>query len=175
MSRPLLLYWVLLGVVVLERVLELVVSRRHARTLARRGAVEHGAGHYPAMVLLHGSLLAGCALEPWLAGRAFLPALGLPMLALVLAAQALRWWCVATLGVHWSTRVLVLGGAPRIAGGPYRWLRHPNYVAVIIEGIALPLVHSAWLTAATFTLLNAWLLTVRVRVEDRALRAMRPA
>ena len=97
------------------------------------------------------------------------------MVLVVLAAQLLRWWAIATLGVHWNTRVIVLPAAPRIASGPYRWFPHPNYVAVIAEGIALPLVHSAWITALVFTTLNAWLLSVRVRTEDAALRAMRPA
>jgi hypothetical protein len=91
------------------------------------------------------------------------------MLALVLAAQALRWWCIVTLGRQWNTRVIVVPGLPRVTGGPYRFLSHPNYVAVVIEGFALPLVHSAWITALVFTLCNAVLLSVRIRVENRAL------
>jgi methyltransferase len=121
------------------------------------------------MVALHTALLAGCALEPWALGRPVLPALAAPAVALVLLAQALRWWCIATLGRRWSTRVVVLPDAPLVAAGPYRWLRHPNYLAVVVEGLALPLVHTAWLTAALFTALNAALLAVRVRAEERAL------
>ena len=89
------------------------------------------------------------------ADRPFLPLLGWPMLALVLASQALRWWCIATLGRRWNTRVIVVPGLPLVTGGPYRWLRHPNYVAVVVEGVALPLVHAAWVTALVFTVLNA--------------------
>ncbi len=91
------------------------------------------------------------------------------MFALVLASQALRWWCIATLGRQWNTRVIVVPGLPRITGGPYRFFTHPNYVAVAVEGFALPLVHSAWITAAVFTVLNGVLLTVRLRVGNDAL------
>lgn len=152
-----------------ERIVELVVSRRHARALLARGAVEHGRAHYPVMVAMHTALLAGCLVEPLALSRPFVPALGLPMLALAAAAQALRWWSIRSLGVRWSTRVLVLPGAPRIVRGPYRFFAHPNYVAVVVEGAALPLVHSAWITALAFTLANAAVLAVRIDVEDRAL------
>jgi methyltransferase len=172
METSLVAYWVLIGAVVVERLVELVVSKRHAKTLLSRGGEEHGAGHYPPMVALHSALLAGCVLEPLLFDRPFIPALGIPMFLVVVAAQAVRWWAIASLGVHWNTRVIVLPGAPRITSGPYRWLPHPNYVAVVAEGAALPLVHSAWITALAFTLLNAWLLNVRVRTENRALAAM---
>ena len=91
------------------------------------------------------------------------------MLALVAGSQALRWWCIATLGRQWNTRVVIVAGAGRVAAGPYRWLTHPNYLAVVVEGAALPLVHSAWLTALVFTVLNAVLLRVRIGVENRAL------
>ena len=91
------------------------------------------------------------------------------MATVVLATQALRWWCIATLGHRWNTRVVVVPGLSRITHGPYRWLRHPNYVAVVLEGAALPLVHTAWATALTFTVLNAALLRVRLRVEEQAL------
>jgi len=89
--------------------------------------------------------------------------------AVVLATQALRWWCISTLGRRWNTRIVVIPGMPLVDRGPYRWLRHPNYVAVVVEGIALPMVHTAWITAVTFTLLNAVLLRVRIRAEEDAL------
>lgn len=160
-------YLLLLALVAAERIAELVTARRNAVRSLALGAREYGRGHYPAMVALHTALLAGCALEaPY---RPFLPALGWTALGLAVAAQGLRWWCVATLGPRWNTRVLVVPGLPLVAGGPYRWLRHPNYVAVVTEGLALPLVHSAWLTATAFTVLNALLLRVRITCEDRAL------
>jgi methyltransferase len=121
------------------------------------------------MVVLHTGLLAACLVEAITLHRPFIAALGFVMLAIVLLAQGLRWWCIATLGRQWNTRVVVVPGAARVTGGPYRWLRHPNYVAVVAEGAALPLVHTAWITALAFTVLNALLLTTRVRVENSAL------
>ena len=162
-------YLALLGLVAVERLVELVVSSRNTAWSRARGGREYGSGHYPAMVALHVMLLAGAAVEVMLAHRPFVPVLGWSMLALVVAAQALRWWCIGTLGRRWSTRVVVVPGLPLVATGPYRVLRHPNYLAVVVEGIALPLVHSAWMTAALFTALNLALLRVRVRVEETAL------
>lgn len=164
---------VLLGLVVLERVTELVLSKRHAAWALSQGGIEHGRGHYPPMVLLHSALLLGAFGEAWLGDRPFLPWLGWPMLAVVLAAQGLRWWCIASLGRQWNTRVIVVPGLSLVRRGPYRLLRHPNYVAVIAEGIALPLVHTSWVTAVVFTVLNAWLLTVRIAAEDAALTSLR--
>ncbi|MDR6972418.1 isoprenylcysteine carboxyl methyltransferase family protein [Leifsonia shinshuensis] len=152
-----------------ERIAELVVSTRNAKWSFARGGVEFGRGHFPAMVALHTGLLLACLAEVWFSGRPFLPWLGWPMLVLVLASQALRWWCIATLGPRWNTRVIVVRDLPLVTGGPYRWFTHPNYVAVVVEGFALPLVHTAWITALTFTVLNAWLLVVRIRCENRAL------
>ncbi|MDJ0344454.1 isoprenylcysteine carboxyl methyltransferase family protein [Streptomyces sp. H10-C2] len=164
-------YGLLVAAVAAERIGELIVARRNERWSAARGATVAGQGHYPAMVALHTGLLAGCLAEVWLAGRPFVAALGWPMLVLLVAAQGLRWWCIGTLGPRWNTRVIVIPGLPLVTSGPYRWLRHPNYVAVAAEGLALPLVHTAWATAAVFTVLNAALLTVRIRCENRTLSA----
>lgn len=164
-------FTLLLLAVALERMAELRLSLRHARWAVERGGIETGKGHYPWMVLLHTGLLAGCLVEVMVADRPFVPGLGWPMLALVLLAQGLRWWCIGSLGERWNTRVIVVPGLPLVMRGPYTYLRHPNYVAVVVEGFALPLVHAAWLTAIAFTALNAWLLTVRIRCEERALEA----
>ncbi|QUI29740.1 isoprenylcysteine carboxyl methyltransferase family protein [Streptomyces alfalfae] len=166
-------YGLLVTAVAAERVCELAVARRNARWSTLRGATVSGQGHYPAMVTLHTALLLACPAEVWLADRPVLPALAWPMLAVLAASQALRWWCVHTLGPRWNTRVIVVPGLPLVAGGPYRWrwLRHPNYAAVVAEGVALPLVHTAWVTATAFTVLNAVVLTVRIRCENRALAA----
>lgn len=166
-------YGVLLALISLERLAELVVSRNNAAWAFARGGVEYGRGHYPPMVLLHVALIAGAFTEAWLADRPFLPWLGWPMLGVVVAAQALRWWCITTLGRQWNTRVVVVPGLPLVEHGPYRVLRHPNYVAVVAEGLALPLVHTSWVTALVFTALNAALLTVRIRSEDAALDTVR--
>lgn len=164
-------YTVVIALVALERLVELVVAKRNLAWSLTRGGREYGFSHYPAMVALHTGLLAGCLLEVWLGHRPFVPVLFWAMLALVVGSQGLRWWCIATLGPQWNTRIVVVPGLDRVTGGPYRWLPHPNYVAVVVEGIALPLMHAAWLTAACFTILNAGLLTVRIKIEDEALRA----
>jgi methyltransferase len=168
-------YVALVLLVGVERLAELVVSRRNAAWSLARGGREYGGGHYPAMVVLHTGLLAGAVAEVALADRPFVPWLGWPMLAVVLASQGLRWWCITTLGHRWNTRVIVVPGLPLVASGPYARLRHPNYLAVVAEGLALPLVHSAWVTALVFTVLNAALLRVRIRTEDNALRALHSA
>jgi methyltransferase len=169
MSTSLWLFVVLIVLVGLERVAELVVSLRNARWSFERGGVESGKGHYPFMVLLHTGFLAGCLVEAIVADRPFVPWLGWPMLAVVLLAQGLRWWCITVLGHQWNTRVIVVPGLSLVASGPYKLLRHPNYVAVVAEGIALPLVHTAWVTAVLFLVLNIPLLTVRIRAEEAAL------
>jgi methyltransferase len=161
-------YLLILGISV-ERLVELIVSKRNARWAFAQGGKEFGRRHYPVMVTLHIALLVGCIVEVWALHRPFVAWLGWPTLALVALSQALRWWCVTTLGRRWNTQVIVVPQAPLVRRGPYRWLHHPNYVAVVAEGVALPLVHTAWLTAACFTLANALLLTVRTKVENAAL------
>ncbi|HZY28992.1 MAG TPA: isoprenylcysteine carboxyl methyltransferase family protein [Jiangellaceae bacterium] len=162
-------YVLLVVAVGLERLAELVVATRNARWAFAHGGVESGRGHYPVMAAMHTAFLVACIAEVAVADRPFLPWLGWPMLAMVVASQALRWWCVATLGHQWNTRVIVVPGLPLVSAGPYRWLRHPNYVAVVVEVVALPLVHTAWVTALVFTLANAAVLAVRIPVEERAL------
>jgi methyltransferase len=123
------------------------------------------------MAAVHTLLLVSCVVEVQAFDRPFLPWLGWPMLAVVAGTQALRWWCVRTLGRQWNTRIVVVPGLALVRRGPYRLLRHPNYVAVVVEVAALPLVHTAWLTALVFTLLNAVVLSVRIPAEQRALAA----
>lgn len=163
------LFTVLVLAVGLERVAELAVSQRNAALSLARGGVESGRGHYPFMVVLHTGLLVGALVEVWIRRPDTVAVLAWAMPALVAASQALRWWCIATLGRQWNTRVIVVPGAARVTGGPYGWIPHPNYVAVVVEGLALPLVHSAWVTAVVFTTLNGFLLATRVRAEDAAL------
>ncbi len=159
-----------------ERVVELVVSRRNAALAFAKGGREYGHAHFPWMVALHTGLLLACVAEVLLFNRPFIPLLGWPMLAIALACQAARYWIISSLGSQWNTRVIVVPGAKRVTDrGPYRlrWLRHPNYIVVIVEGIALPLVHTAWITAIAFTVLNAVLLLgFRLPVENRALKEL---
>lgn len=163
------MYYLLIATVAVERLAEVLVANRNARWAFARGGTEFGRNHYPVMVALHTALLMGCAAEVWALHRPFIAWLGWPMLAVAALSQALRWWCITTLGRRWNTRVIVLPDAPLVRQGPYRWLHHPNYVAVVAEGLALPLIHGAWLTAVVFMLTNAVLLRVRITVENSAL------
>lgn len=160
-------YIALILLVAVERLAELVVSKRNLQWSTAHGGREFGAGHYPVMVALHTGLLAGAVYEARARRRWIWPAFWV-----VLAAQALRWWCISTLGTQWNTRVVVVPGAPRVAGGPYRFVPHSNYLAVILEGAALPLVGGAWITAAVFSVANALLLRTRIRVENDALKSL---
>jgi methyltransferase len=162
--------WVILGVglVSIQRLLELALSRRNERLLRARGAVERGRGHYPLMVVLHVLWLLSTLVEGLLRGPS-LPAWWPVPLALFLLVQPLRYWAILSLGDHWNTRVLVVPGAKLVARGPYRYLRHPNYVVVAVEIATLPLIFGAWATALVFSALNATLLFVRIREENRAL------
>ena len=159
-----------------ERLWELRISRRHAALAFSRGGKEYGLGHFPWMVALHTGLLFFAVAEVLIFDRPFLPVWGWVFLALALAAQAGRYSVIWALGEQWNTRVIVVPGAPRVRRGPYRfgWLSHPNYWIVAIEGIALPMVHSAWMTAIAFAVLNAILLLgFRIPTENRALGELR--
>ena len=156
-----------------ERLAEVIVSTRNANWAFARGGVEYGKRHFPWMVALHFGLLLGALAEVFLLNCPFIPALGIPMLVIALLCQAGRWWIIGTLGHQWNTRVIVVPGLGRVVRGPYRfaWLPHPNYLIVAIEGVALPLVYTAWITALSFTVLNAvLLLAFRIPTEDRALK-----
>jgi len=159
----------LVALVVVERGIELALSRRNAARVRGRGGIEIGAGHYPVMVLLHASFLVCCVLEPVILEREIRPALFATMSGVLGLSMALRYWAIAALGDRWNTRVLVEPGVAPVSRGPYRYLAHPNYVAVVLEIAALPLAGSAWATAVLFSALNAAMLRVRIRVEERAL------
>ncbi|MBX3498489.1 MAG: hypothetical protein KF889_03530 [Alphaproteobacteria bacterium] len=158
----------IVGLVALQRLGELVYARRNTRALLAKGAVEVGRAHYPLFVLLHASwLLAIVAMLPPA------PPIHWPALAALVALQALRLWVIATLGPYWTTRILTLPGAPLVRGGPYRFLRHPNYAVVVGEIAVLPLVFGLVGVAIVFSILNALLLWWRIRVEDQALESRR--
>ena len=168
------LYVVVVVLVGLERLVELAISRSNLAWALRRGGFETGRGHFPVMVALHTGLLVACLAEVVALDRPFVPLLGWTMLLLLVLTEATRGWVIATLGRQWNTRVVVVPGMRRVTGGPYRWMSHPNYVVVAVEGVALPLVHTAWVTALVFTVLNAaLLLLVRIPAEERALARLR--
>ncbi len=156
------------GLVAAQRLLELVLARRNERLARAKGAVERGRGHYPFIVTLHSLWLVSTLVEGILRGPELPPYWPAP-LALFILAQLLRYWAILSLGESWNTKILVVPGAKPIRRGPYKYLDHPNYVAVVVEIVAFPLVLGAWVTALVFTALNAALLYVRIREENRAL------
>ncbi len=162
-------YYLFILAVGAERLIELVVAQRNARWSIAHGGKEFGRDHYPAMVSMHALLLVSCVVEVWALRRPFIPWLGWTMLAVVVLSTVVRWRCVAALGKRWNPRLIVIPGAPLVREGLYRWVRHPNYTAVAAEVVALPMIHSAWLTAIVFSAANALVLTVRIRAENAAL------
>ncbi|GHG95234.1 isoprenylcysteine carboxylmethyltransferase family protein [Comamonas sp. JC664] len=158
-----------MGVLVAERVLELVLSNRNAALAFAQGGVETGQKHYRFMVVFHTLFLFACVAEVFLLQRAFPGVWGWVALGGAVLAQGLRYWAIITLGSRWNSRIIVVPGLAPVTGGPYRFLRHPNYVAVVLELACVPLIHGAWWTAVVFTVGNAALLSVRIRAEEAAL------
>ncbi|CAN5701366.1 alkylpyrone methyltransferase [soil metagenome] len=156
------------ALVAVQRLIELFYSRRNERRLRARGAIERGAWHYPVMVGIHVLWLASTLVEGLLRGPE--PPVWWPLpLAAFLLVQPLRYWVILTLGMNWNTRILVVPGGKLVRSGPYRYFPHPNYVVVAVEVLTFPLIFGAWITAIVFSLLNAGLLFVRIRTENRAL------
>ena len=163
-------YLALVGLVAIQRLAETARSRRHEKALRARGAEEFGAGHFPVMVALHTTWLLCCAAEAiWLAPAPPNPYLAVGMLVLVVVGQTLRLLAMRSLGERWTARVLVLPNEPLVTTGAFTHVRHPNYVGVVIEIFALPLVYAGWRTALFFTVANALLLRHRIAVEEEAL------
>lgn len=157
-----------LGLVALQRVAELLYAARNTRRLLTAGGIESGAIQYPFIVLMHAAWLASMAL--------FIPPATVPnwwLIGLYALLQPLRVWTIATLGPYWTTRIITVPGAPLVRGGPYRLLRHPNYAVVCAEIAILPLAFGAVEIAIVFSILNASLLSWRIRTEERVLRERR--
>lgn len=167
-----LFYFLLVAAVAVERLVEMALSARNARRALARGGVEgESRGFYLLLVLAHVVFLVAGPLEVLAFDRPFVPPLAIVATWIVMLTMALRYWAIFTLGERWNTRVIVIPGLPAVASGPYRFVRHPNYVAVAIEVTVLPLVHCAWVTALVATVGNALLLAARIRHEERALEA----
>ncbi len=145
-------YLILLALLAAERGIELFISRRNARRALAHGGIEVGSDHYRVMVTMHTLFLIACAVESLFFARAISPFISMAALLGVILAQLLRYAAVMTLGERWNTRIIVMPGARPVTRGLYRWIRHPNYVAVVIEIAALPMIRGCWMTAAVFTL-----------------------
>ncbi len=161
--------WAVLAFLTAQRLLELVYAQKNTRALLARGAVEHGRGHYPAMVAIHASFLGAL----WFSTAPYAPILW-PLLIAFALLQAAHLWVLATLGPYWTTRIISAPDFPRIIGGPFRFVRHPNYVVVTLEILTIPLIFGHYRIAMLWTILNAGILFVRIRTENVALRARSP-
>ena len=161
----------LLVVVALLRIVELRISRAHQRDMAARGAAKVEEPRFRWMVTLHTALLIGAALEVVFLQRPFIPALAAAMFAIFLVANGVRWWVIRTLGSHWNVQVMDSTGLGVITTGPFRYVRHPNYAAVFTEMVALPLIHTAWITAVVGSLAHVVVLSQRLSTEERVLLA----
>ena len=158
------IWHVLVALIVLQRLIELMLARINTRNLRVAGGIEHGAGHYPLMVALHSVWIVSLVV--------FVPAnaaLNPILFVIFVGLQAARVWVINSLGRYWTTRVITVPGAPKVTRGPYRWLRHPNYMIVIAEIAVVPLIAGAWQLAIIFSVANAALLWHRVRIENAAL------
>jgi methyltransferase len=162
-------YLIIVAALAAERLLELALSARNRTIALAAGAIESGRGHYVVMAAFHVLFFVSLVLEAVWLKRPFLGAIGWLACGGAAGAQALRYWAIATLGLRWNTRILTFPGAAPVTAGPYRFLRHPNYLAVIIEMVCVPMIDGCWLTATVFSLGNAALLTVRIRQEEASL------
>ena len=164
-------YLLVVAAVAMLRFAELAISARHRRVLAAGGATAVHEPHFKWMALLHTAILAGAVVEVVLLRRPFIPALAVPALGLLVAATWTRWWVIQTLGEHWNVGVMDSTRKGVVDTGPYRWVRHPNYTAVFVELVALPLVHTAWITATAGAIAHLFVLRARIAAEDRVLLA----
>ena len=171
LSPSVIAFLALLLAVAAMRLVELRISRSHQADIVARGGAKVEEPRFRWMVLLHTAVLLGAALEVVLLHRPFIPILGASMLAIFIAANIVRWWVIRALGQHWNVQVMDSTSLGVITSGPFRYVRHPNYAAVFAEMLALPLIHTAWVTAIVGTVAHAIVLTQRLSTEERVLFA----
>ena len=171
MGLSVIAFLVLLGAVALLRIVELQISRKHQREIMARGAAKVDEPKFRWMVLLHTAVLIGAGAEVVFLHRPFILVLAIPVFAVFLAANGLRWWVIRTLGNHWNVQVMDSTSLGVISSGPFRYVRHPNYAAVFAEMLALPLIHTAWITAVAGSLAHVAVLSQRLSTEERVLLA----
>ncbi|MDI2586081.1 isoprenylcysteine carboxyl methyltransferase [Psychrobacillus sp. NEAU-3TGS] len=163
-----MLFWIIICLVIAQRIIEVLIAKRNEKKMLARGAYEVGASHYPYMIALHVSFFVCLIAEVVFLNQRISPLFPLFML-IFLFVQALRIWCLTSLGTFWNTKIMILPGANVVKSGPYLFIRHPNYVVVCIEIALLPLMFQAYFTAICFTLLNLAMLSVRIPLEEKAL------
>jgi methyltransferase len=167
-----MLLFVLVGLMIVQRLLELQLAKRNLRWALERGGKEHAPEHYPIMVAIHTGWFVAILLEGLVRG-AQVSSLWPLWVSLLLIAQVARYWIISSLGKYWNTRIVIVPNAVLVRSGPYKFLKHPNYVIVALEIFIVPMIFNAWITALVFSALNAWLLlTLRIPAEERALRTV---
>jgi len=167
------LAWMLFGATLLERLMELIVSKRNAAWSFSQGGLEYGGDHYKWMLLMHSLFLVAMTAEYAWMGSTIDVSVRIGAISVAVLCQMLRWWVITTLGHQWNTRVIIVPGLKRVTSGPYRFLSHPNYVVVAIETFTLPLIFGSWRTALVFSILNVLMMRVRIRVENQALLSLK--
>lgn len=163
-----MLFLLFITVIIVQRLFELMVARRNERWMKERGALEFGRGHYPWIVLIHVLFFISYIAEVYIFNKGLSPYWGLMLLLFVLT-QAGRMWVLFSLGRFWNTKIIVLPGANIVRKGPYRFIKHPNYVIVAVEFLVIPFMFQAYITAIVFTLLNIIILSIRIPAEEKAL------
>lgn len=166
-----MVFFIFVGLIVFQRITELVIARKNEAWMKRQGAIEFGQRHYPAMVSIHTAFFIFFILEVILFDKKlsdYWPVL----LALFIFTQAMRVWALASLGRFWNTKIIILPGADVIKKGPYKIIKHPNYLIVAIELIVIPLMFNAYISMAIFTLLNILILSIRIPAEEKALNEL---
>lgn len=164
-----MLFTIIIGIVIMQRLIELFFAKRNEQWMRSQGAFEVGAAHYPIMVAMHVAFFVTFILEVNLLNRP-LSSLWIPLLAFLFLTQAARIWCLTSLGKFWNTKIIILPGADVVRKGPYKLIRHPNYLIVTTELLVLPLIFSAYFTAIIYSILNLWMLSVRIPTEEKALK-----
>jgi methyltransferase len=163
-----MLFYIIIAIVIIQRLVELIIAKRNEKWMRSQGAFEAGAVHYPIMVTMHIAFFISLLIEVLVINKPLSP-FWIPLLSIFLIAQIARVWCLTSLGKFWNTKIIILPGADVVKKGPYKFIRHPNYVIVATELLVLPLIFSAYFTAIVFSLLNLWMLSVRIPVEEREL------
>jgi methyltransferase len=162
-------FWIFLLFVILQRIVELSIAKRNERIVRAKGGIEFDKKGYKVIVAMHVAFFISLVLEKVFLERG-LNSLWIFFAILFVLAQFLRYWAISSLGVYWNTRILVVPNSKLVTSGPYKYLRHPNYVAVIAEIAVIPLIFSCYITAAVFSVLNLILLRRRIRIEEEALQ-----
>jgi methyltransferase len=164
-------FLIFIGFIIVQRLSELAVARRNEQWMKAKGAIEFGSGHYPFIVFVHTAFILSTIFEVYYYNRGlstFWPVL----LAVFLLTQGIRVWAISSLGPYWNTKIIVLPNADIVKKGPYRFIKHPNYLVVVVEIITIPLLFNAYFTAFIFTGLNLLILGIRIPAEEQALKEL---